>query len=95
MKYKVIFSYSVEVEGINKSEAEDKAWHLFGQADPTNNDQFSCVVSDIDLVWDTNSYGEYTCVDCMDSVPESKVLGNKEHGEPRCEGCYDRYKHGA
>jgi hypothetical protein len=46
-------------------------------------------------VWATNEGGNYTCVDCMDEVAPWDTLGNREHGEPRCAGCYDRYKYGA
>jgi hypothetical protein len=94
MKYKVIFSYSVEVEAESERDAEDMAWEMFGKADPSNPDQFACIVEDAD-VWATNSYGNHTCVDCFDEVTPEAVLGNRAYGEPRCEGCYDTYKYGA
>lgn len=93
-EYKFTFTYAVNVKAKDTDEASSIAWRMFGEANPDNADTFLCEVTEVS-VWDTDEDGNYTCVDCMDSVSEAEVLGNREHGEPRCEGCYDRYKHGA
>ena len=95
MKYKVIFSYSVEVEAESERDAEDMAWELFGKSDPTNTDEFACIVDEVKDVWDTDEDGNFTCVDCMDTVPDEYVCGSRQFGEPRCEDCYDSHKYGA
>jgi hypothetical protein len=92
-KYKVVFSYSVEVEAEDERGAEDMAWELFGKGlDPTNTDDFACIVDEVEDVWDTNENGNHTCVDCMDEVSPDDVLGHSKWGEPRCEGCYENWK---
>lgn len=48
MKYKVIFSYSVEVEAESERDAEDMAWGLFGKSDPSNADEFACIVDEVE-----------------------------------------------
>jgi hypothetical protein len=95
MKYKVIFSYSVEVEAESERDAEDMAWEMFGKSDPTNTDEFACIVDEVEDVWATDEEGDYMCVDCHDPVSEEAVLGDRKFGEPRCEGCYDNYRYGA
>lgn len=92
MKYKVIFGYSVEVEAESERDAEDMAWEMFGKSDPTNADEFACIIEEVQDVWAKTDMGNYTCVDCEDPVSEEEVLGNRLYGEPRCEGCYEDYK---
>jgi hypothetical protein len=94
-KYKVVFSYSVDVEAEDGRDAEDMAWELFGKADPSNTDEFACTVEYTVDPWATDSHGYYTCVDCDDDVTPDAVLGDRKFGEPRCEGCYDSYRYGA
>jgi hypothetical protein len=92
MKYKVIFSYSVEVEAESERDAEDTAWEMFGKSDPTNTDEFACIVDEVVDVWAKTDMGNFTCVDCEDPVSEKAVLGDRNFGEPRCEGCYEDYR---
>lgn len=93
MKYKVIFSYSVEVEAESERDAEDMAWELFGKSDPTNTDEFACIVDEVQGVWDTNEDGNHICVDCETEVDPDEVCGNREYSDPRCEGCYDTHRY--
>lgn len=44
--YKVVFHYSVEVEAGDDEQAEDLAWDLFVEDDPTNADYFSATVEE-------------------------------------------------
>lgn len=95
-EYSVVFHYSIRVHAEDEDTAEDMAWEMFGKGlDPTNTDDFACTIDEVVDVWATDEDGNYTCVYCTDSVPEEEVLGSREHGEPLCEGCYDRYKYGA
>lgn len=44
--YNVVFHYSVEVTAEDQEAAEDQAWSLFGAADPSVSDHFSCSVEE-------------------------------------------------
>ena len=57
MKYKVIFSYSVEVEAESERDAEDMAWERFGEADPNNTDEFACIIDEVVDVWAKTDMG--------------------------------------
>lgn len=45
--YRVVFAYSVEIDAESERDAEDQAWTMFGQADPSNPDDFGCHVEQI------------------------------------------------
>lgn len=92
-EYSVVLHYSVRVEAEDEETAEEMGWQMLGKADPTSNDDFSCEVEQVVNVWDTNENGLYTCVDCEFTMPEAEVLGNRQYGEPRCEGCYEEWKY--
>jgi hypothetical protein len=91
-EYSVVFHYSVRVHAEDEETAENMAWKEFGQSDPTHMDEFTYTIEEMESVWAKTDMGNYTCVDCEDPVSEEEVLGNREHGEPRCEGCYEDYR---
>ena len=47
-EYSVVLHYSVRVQAEDEETAEDKAWSLFGEANPTTNDDFSCTVDEVE-----------------------------------------------
>jgi hypothetical protein len=47
-EYNVVFHYSVRVEAEDTDTAEDMAWKLFGESDPTNADEFACTVEEVE-----------------------------------------------
>lgn len=44
-KYKVIFSYSVDVNAPDEDVAEDMAWDAFAKCEP-DSDYFACIVEE-------------------------------------------------
>ncbi len=49
-EYSVVFHYSVRVQAEDEETAEDMAWSLLGEANPTTNDDFSCTVDEVEEV---------------------------------------------
>lgn len=47
-EYNVVFHYSVRVEADDEDDAQDKAWSLFGEANPSTGDNFACTVEEVE-----------------------------------------------
>ena len=94
-EWNIVFHYSVRVEADNEDDAQEKAWSLFGEANPSTGDNFACTVEPIADAWDTDERGKYTCVDCEELFPEELGFGNREYSDPRCEDCYDTHRYSA
>ena len=92
-EYNVVLRYSVRLEAEDEDSAKSTAWLLFGEANPRIVDNFSCTAEQMTDLWAKTDMGNYTCVDCEDPVSEEAVLGDRNYGEPRCEGCYEDHKY--
>tara|TARA_R110000868_G_scaffold53637_2_gene168052 strand:- start:269 stop:421 length:153 start_codon:yes stop_codon:yes gene_type:complete len=47
-EWNIVFHYSVRVEAENKYMAQDMAWSLFGEANPSHDDNFACTVEEVE-----------------------------------------------
>lgn len=48
-QYQVTFSYSVRVVAEDEDGAEDIAWELFGKSDPSQPDDFGCMIDELEV----------------------------------------------